>query len=44
MAEAHTHIRGDLARIMGSEGGHTRILYGGSVKAVERHELMGAPT
>ena len=43
VAEAHTHIRGDLAKIMGSEGNQTRILYGGSVKPSNATELMGAP-
>ena len=42
VAEAHTHIRNDLAKIMGEEGGKTRILYGGSVKPSNAVELMGA--
>ncbi len=43
VAEAHTHIRAELAKIMGAEGGKTRILYGGSVKPSNAVELMGAP-
>jgi triosephosphate isomerase (TIM) len=42
VAEAHTHVRGDLAKIMGEEGAKTRILYGGSVKPANAEELMGA--
>jgi triosephosphate isomerase (TIM) len=42
VAEAHTHIRGDLAKIMGEEGAGTRILYGGSVKPSNAVELMSA--
>ena len=39
--EAHAHIRGDLAKVMGPEGAKTRILYGGSVKPNNAVELMG---
>jgi triosephosphate isomerase (TIM) len=42
VAEAHTHIRANLAKIMGEEGAKTRILYGGSVKPSNAVELMGA--
>jgi triosephosphate isomerase (TIM) len=42
VAEAHTHVRNDIAKIMGEEGGKTRILYGGSVKPSNAVELMGA--
>jgi triosephosphate isomerase (TIM) len=42
VAEAHTHVRGDLAKIMGEEGASTRILYGGSVKPSNAVELMSA--
>lgn len=42
VAEAHTHIRGEIAKIMGEEGPKTRILYGGSVKPSNASELMGA--
>jgi triosephosphate isomerase (TIM) len=42
VAEAHTHIRADLAKSMGDEGAKTRILYGGSVKPANAEELMGA--
>jgi triosephosphate isomerase (TIM) len=42
VAEAHTHIRSEIARIMGDEGPKTRILYGGSVKPSNASELMGA--
>lgn len=42
VAEAHTHIRGELAKIMGDDGAATRILYGGSVKPSNAAELMGA--
>lgn len=40
VAEAHTHIRGELAKVMGGEGAKTRILYGGSVKPSNASELM----
>ncbi len=42
VAEAHTHIRAELAKVMGSEGASTRILYGGSVKPSNADELMAA--
>jgi triosephosphate isomerase (TIM) len=42
VAEAHTHIRKELATIMGEQGSVTRILYGGSVKPSNAAELMGA--
>jgi triosephosphate isomerase (TIM) len=42
VAESHTHIRGDLGKIMAAEGASTRILYGGSVKPSNAVELMGA--
>jgi triosephosphate isomerase (TIM) len=42
VAEVHTHIRNDIAKIMGEEGPKTRILYGGSVKPSNASELMAA--
>jgi triosephosphate isomerase len=42
VAEAHTHIRAELAAVMGAEGAKTRILYGGSVKPSNADELMAA--
>lgn len=42
VAEAHSHIRAELARVMGEQGGTTRILYGGSVKPSNAEELMSA--
>lgn len=42
VAEAHTHIRTELSKIMGPEGPKTRILYGGSVKPGNAVELLGA--
>ena len=41
--EAHSHIRAELAKVMGAEGGATRILYGGSVKPSNAAELMSVP-
>ncbi len=41
ITEAHAHIRADLSKVMGEEGGSTRILYGGSVKPSNAVELMG---
>lgn len=41
VAEAHAHIRTELAGVMGAEGTGTRILYGGSVKPSNAAELMG---
>jgi triosephosphate isomerase (TIM) len=42
VAEAHTHVRADIAKLMGEEGPKTRILYGGSVKPSNAEELMAA--
>jgi triosephosphate isomerase (TIM) len=42
VAEAHSHIRTELAKIMGGEGAKARILYGGSVKPSNAAELMSA--
>jgi triosephosphate isomerase (TIM) len=42
VAEVHTHIRADLAKLMGEEGPKVRILYGGSVKPSNAEELMAA--
>jgi triosephosphate isomerase (TIM) len=42
VAEVHTHIRADLAKLMGEEGPNVRILYGGSVKPSNATELMSA--
>ena len=42
VAEVHTHIRADLAKLMGDDGAGVRILYGGSVKPSNATELMGA--
>jgi triosephosphate isomerase len=42
VAEAHAHIRAELARIMHEEGAKIRILYGGSVKPSNARELMSA--
>ena len=41
--EAHSHIRAELAEVMGGEGAATRILYGGSVKPSNAAELMSVP-
>ena len=41
--EAHSHIRAELAKVMGGEGAITRILYGGSVKPSNAAELMSVP-
>ena len=43
VAEVHALIRKELGQLMGGEGGKTRILYGGSVKASNAAELMGQP-
>ena len=43
VAAMHAAIRGLLGAIMGAEGGKTRILYGGSVKASNARELLGLP-
>jgi len=42
VAEVHTHIRADLAKILGETGAGVRILYGGSVKPSNAAELMAA--
>ena len=43
VAEAHGHIRADLAKLLGKgEGAGVRILYGGSVKPSNAAELMAA--
>jgi triosephosphate isomerase (TIM) len=42
VAEAHTHIRKDLEKLLGEAGGKMRILYGGSVKPSNATELMAA--
>ncbi len=42
VAEAHTHIRAELAKLMDEHGPKTRILYGGSVKPGNANELMAA--
>ena len=42
VAEVHTHIRADLAKLMPSDGAEVRILYGGSVKPSNAAELMAA--
>ena len=42
VAEVHTHIRADLAKLMGEDGAGVRILYGGSVKPSNAAELMAA--
>ena len=41
VAEAHSHIRAELNKILGDEGPKTRILYGGSVKPSNAVELLG---
>lgn len=40
VAEAHAHIREDLARLLPNEAAQMRILYGGSVKPTNASELM----
>lgn len=40
VAEAHAHIRGELAKRFGEEAQKMRILYGGSVKPSNAVELM----
>ena len=42
VAEAHGHIRADLAKLLGEDGAGVRILYGGSVKPSNAAELMAA--
>jgi triosephosphate isomerase len=41
VAEAHAHIRAQLARPLGAEAARVRILYGGSVKPSNAVELLG---
>lgn len=44
VAEAHAHIRAELAAAVGEEeAGRMRILYGGSVKPANAAELMAVP-
>jgi len=40
VAEAHAHIRGELAKLIGSGSEKMRILYGGSVKPSNASELL----
>ena len=40
VAAAHAHIRAELARVVGDQAAHMRILYGGSVKPSNAAELM----
>lgn len=40
VAQAHAHIRSELAKIIGSEASKLRILYGGSVKPSNAKELL----
>ncbi|MBC8037960.1 MAG: triose-phosphate isomerase [Rhizobiales bacterium] len=42
VAEVHTHIRADLASLMGADGAGVRLLYGGSVKPSNASELLAA--
>jgi len=42
VAEVHSHIRADLAKLVGEEGAAVRILYGGSVKPSNAAELLSA--
>ena len=41
VAEAHAHIRAELARKIGPDASKVRILYGGSVKPSNAVELLG---
>jgi triosephosphate isomerase len=41
VAEAHAHIRTELAKRFGEETAHIRLLYGGSVKPSNAAELLG---
>jgi len=41
VAEAHAHIRRELAGLIGAEAARMRILYGGSVKPSNARELLG---
>ncbi|MCT8999494.1 triose-phosphate isomerase [Chelativorans intermedius] len=38
--EAHAHLRTELETRFGAEGGRMRLLYGGSVKPANAHELL----
>lgn len=40
VAEAHAHVRKELAGVIGAEAASTRILYGGSVKPANARELL----
>lgn len=40
IAEAHAHIRKELAGVVGGEAGATRLLYGGSVKPSNAVEIL----
>jgi triosephosphate isomerase len=42
VAEAHAHIRKELHVMIGAEADRMRILYGGSVKPANAHELLSA--
>lgn len=43
VAEMHAAIRAELQAILGTEGAHLRLLYGGSVKASNAAELLHLP-
>ena len=43
VAEMHAAIRAELQAILGAEGAHLRLLYGGSVKASNAAELLHLP-
>jgi triosephosphate isomerase (TIM) len=43
VAEVHAFIRKQLVERFGAEGGHVRILYGGSVKPANAKELLTLP-
>ncbi len=43
VAEAHAHLRGELAKVVVEEARHMRILYGGSVKPNNARELLALP-
>lgn len=43
VAEAHAHIRAQLAQIAGEQAASMRILYGGSVKPSNAAELLAVP-
>jgi triosephosphate isomerase len=40
VAEAHSHIRAELSKLIGERASTMRILYGGSVKPSNAHELL----